>query len=193
MRTMVLLVLVGFVLLILGIFGGTDIAQRTIGWGIRFLADFFQIIGTGMIAWFSSNLPTWKELEWRNELDSLYIIFKGGILAYEYDFGEEGIDLNSQRSSIVVSVLEASRLLLDSALKTGELKILDFKEKKIYFEPGTLITVIIVAKAELDTISFLIKKIRKEFEKTFREILPNWNGERDVFIPATATIGQILS
>jgi len=186
-------VMVGLIVLILGILGSTDVMFRALGWPIRFLGDSFQILGTIMIALFSSSLPTWKELEWKNELDSLYVIYKGGTLAYEYDFGEGMFGFNAQQSAVVVSVLEASRMLLNSALKTGELKILDFKEKKIYFEPGEFITILIVAKTELDTINFLIKKIRKEFEKSFRDILPNWDGESDVFYPATSIIGKILS
>jgi len=192
-RTRSLFVIIGSTMLILGMLGNADIVYRAFGWGMRFLADLFQGIGIIVMTWSSMNLPTWKELEWKNDLDSLYVMYKGGTLAYEYDFGKSGRGIDKQQSSITVAQLEAARLSLDSELKSGELKILDFKEKKIYFETGEFITVIIVATTESRKIDLLIKKIRKEFEKLFRDQLPDWDGDHDVFFAATSLIGRILS
>nr|MDO8108787.1 hypothetical protein [Candidatus Sigynarchaeota archaeon] len=186
-------VMIGFTMLILGILGATDILTRLLGIGIRIASDMLQILGAAMVAWCSSKLPSWKELEWKNAIESLYVIYKGGILAYEYDFGKEAADTGAGQASITVSVLEASRIIVNQSLDTGELKVIDFKNKKIYFEPGEYITVIMVVNEQLDTLDYLIGRIRREFEHAFASVLPTWGGDNEVFVNATGIISRILS
>jgi hypothetical protein len=192
-RRFTVLIVIGFAILIVGVLGSTDVIQRALGLGVRLLADLFQLGGIVLVGWYSSRLPSWKELGWETALDSLYIIYKGGVLAYEYDFNEASQGIGHPRASAAVSALEAVRLLLDQAVSSGQLKIIDFKEKKLFFEVGNYITVIIVANEQLDTLDFLITKIRKEIEKAFSDMLPTWNGDSAEFRPATTIINRILS
>lgn len=193
LRRLSVLVALGFSILILGILGSTDVIQRSLGLGVRLIADVLQLVGIIMVGWFSSKLPSWKELEWETALDSLYIIYKGGVLAYEYDFIEASRGIGQARTSVAVSALEAVRLLLNQAAKSGELKVIDFKDKKLFFESGTYITVVVVASQELDILDFIVGKIRKEIEKAFADMLPTWNGDSNEFMPATTIISRILS
>jgi len=193
LRRLSVLVAIGFAILILGILGSTDAVQRPLGLGVRLLADTFQLGGVVTVGWFSSRLPSWKEIEWEIALDSLYIIYKGGVLAYEYDFHAASHGTSQTRTAAAVSTLEAIRLLFDQAVKSGELKIIDFKDKKLYIEAGDYITVVIVANQQLDSLDFIIEKIRKEIEKEFANILPTWNRDSAEFAPATTIISRILS
>ncbi|NMC07067.1 MAG: hypothetical protein GYA24_17760 [Candidatus Lokiarchaeota archaeon] len=193
LRRMVSLVVTGFCLLILGVLGSTDAVQRPLGLGVRLLADACQVGGVIMVGWYSSKLPSWKELEWETALDSLYIVYKGGVLAYEYEFNEASHNTGQPRAAAAVSALEAVRLLLDQVVDSGQLKIIDFKKKKLFFDIGDYITVIMVANEQLDTLDFLIRKIRKEIEKAFAGMLPTWDGTSASFAPATRIINRILS
>ncbi|MEX2719117.1 MAG: hypothetical protein Q6353_021605 [Candidatus Sigynarchaeum springense] len=193
LRQLSVLVAIGFSTLILGVLGSTDAIQRPFGLGVRFVADILQLAGIVMVGWFSSKLPSWKELEWETALESLYIIYKGGLLAYEYDFNEASQGAGQARTAIAVSALEAVRMLLNQVTKSGELKVVDFKDKKLFFESGKYITVIVVAKQQLDTLGYIISKIRKEIEKAFSDMLPTWSGDSADFAPATTIINRILS
>jgi hypothetical protein len=193
LRGIAFFMLLGFVLLILGILGSTDIIQRSLGLGIRLLADIFQIGGVLIIGIFSTRVPSWKELEWVRALHSLFVIYKGGILIYEHEFGDEGLRIDQGKVTTAVSVLEATRMFLNAAIDSGELKIIDFQEKKLYFETGEHVTVVMVVNEQLETIRFMIHKIRSEFEKMFASILHEWSGDASEFTPASAMINQVLS
>nr|MDO8113737.1 hypothetical protein [Candidatus Sigynarchaeota archaeon] len=192
-RSWSVFVILGFAVIIFGYLGSTDAILVTLGLGAGTASLLLQIGGVVLTAWYSFKLPSWKELEWKNSIDSLYVIYHGGVFAYEYDFGKGATEANLGSRSVTVSMLEASRFLLDEAMKTGELKIIDFKNKKIYFESGEYITVIMVTNVQLDTLNFLMRKICQEFERAFASVLPDWNGDSEVFAPATSLIGRILS
>jgi hypothetical protein len=183
----------GFAFLILGILGSTDLIQRSLGLGTRVLADAFQIVGVVIIGAFSARVPTWKELEWEKAFDSLLVIYKGGLLLYEHKFGDARSRIDGGKVATAVSVLEATRMFLTTAIGSGELKVLDFDKRKLYFETGKYVTVVTVANQELDTLGFIIHKIRIGFERGFASSLVDWNGDSSVFDTASAMINRIMS
>ncbi len=186
-------VLTGFLMLIFGSLGSTDWVQRLLGLGIRVLADIFQLGGVVIIGISSFRVPTWKELGWEKAFDSLFVIYKGGILLYEHQFGNARPQIYDGKMDTAVSVLEATRNLLNTVIGSGELKVLDFDKRKLYFETGEHVTVVAVTNQELETLGFIIHKIRVEFEHAYASLLPNWNGDYSVFSATSAMINRILS
>ena len=181
----------GFVMLILGLMGATDVMTRIFGLGFRLAADSLQIAGIILITTFALKLPSWKELEWRKAARKAYFIYKGGMLLHEHSFGDN-IDA-SKNSLLIASVLETAKTVLQQSLESGQLKIIDLEDKKIYFQQGKWIMVALVANEQLDSLEFLASKITREFERFFEEQLVNWNGDTDIFQLTATLIPTILN
>ncbi|MFX0099491.1 MAG: hypothetical protein ACFFCS_07910 [Candidatus Hodarchaeota archaeon] len=191
-KTQTIVMLVGFIMLILGMMGATDVMTRYVGLGFRTAADILTICAMLTLAFFSLKIPSWNELDWRDSIYSLYFIYKGGIITYSYDF-KEYAEKEGLTAGLTAGALESSKLILDGVLKEGELKVIDSQDKKIYYEPGLYITTVIIADAQLESLEILAQKISDEFESFFADNLPTWDGDNAIFLPARALIEEIFS
>jgi len=186
-----ILMIVGISIIILGYFGATDLAIRDFGGlPIRFLADISSIVGIGMVGWFFSALPSWREIEWHTALDSMFVIYKGGICIYQNDFGRPS-EINKDQSILVGSVIEIIKSILQEAI-SEKLRILNFKNKKILFEQGASVSVAMIADVESESLKFLLHKFLTRFERFFKNILKDWDGDNSEFEPTKGLIKEIF-
>lgn len=183
---------IGIVFFILGFLGETDLAVKLLGglW-IRFLSDIFTITGIGMLGLFFSMLPSWREIEWRASLKSMFVIYAGGICIYQHDFVMQLDDINQSTMMMVGGALEMVKTLLDQ-VTSGKLKVLDFNDKKILLEQGKMVMVIMIADMESESLNFLLHEFLERFERFFQPILVDWPGDIADFSPAKALIKEVF-
>jgi len=184
--------IIGILLFCLGFMGATDIVIRNLGGlPIRLLADIFSITGIGMLGLFFSLLPSWREIEWRAALKSMFVIYKGGITIYQHDFEMELDDINQSTMMMIGGALEMVKSLLEQ-VTSGKLKVLDFKDKKILLEQGESVMVVMIADMESESLSFLLHEFLVRFERFFQPILDDWPGDLADFAPAKALVKEIF-
>lgn len=176
----------------LGFVGMTDFAIRYFGLGlwIRLIGMLLQIGGILIIAFFFLRLPTWNELEWRDSLHSLIVVYSGGISMYQHDFRQKGKEINP---ILISGALEMIKSLLNEVLPKGQLKVLDVQEKKIIVEQGIYITVAMIADAKLESLELLLHSFVNDFEQFFGQYLPDWEGDTDIFAPTKAIVEKIFA
>ncbi|MFX0100975.1 MAG: hypothetical protein ACFFCS_15475 [Candidatus Hodarchaeota archaeon] len=190
LRLNTIIMFIGAFSLILGVIGATDMVLRTLGALFLPISQLLQIIGIFLISVFSLRLPSWQEIEYKNAIYSLMVIYKGGELLFEHDF----IEHDKRISSIIVAgSIESSTTLLEGVFKTGTLKVLDLEQKKILLEKGENITIALVAEAQLESLEFLLHATRMEFESFFSAELEDWKGDKDIFKPARYIIEKIFA
>nr|MDO8116751.1 hypothetical protein [Candidatus Sigynarchaeota archaeon] len=187
------LMIVGLVLLIVGFLGATDIAIENIGIWVRLLGDGMQISGVFMMGIFFSLLPSWREIEWKETIESLYVVYKGGVPIFTYDFmsGDVKKEDESQSSVRMAQTLEVIGSLLSEVLNKGSLKILDMGTKKVIVEQGEHVLFALVANAELDSLKIFLRDFRIAFERFFPE-LDKWSGDPTEFELAHGLVGKVF-
>nr|MDO8086124.1 hypothetical protein [Candidatus Sigynarchaeum springense]MDO8119662.1 hypothetical protein [Candidatus Sigynarchaeota archaeon] len=183
---------IGLLIFMLGWMGATDFAMRNLGglW-IRLIADILQCVGLSTLGLFFSLLPSWREIEWRAALKSLFVIYRGGSCVYQHDFtgGEALADANT----IMGGVVEMVKSVLDQVLLPGSMKVFDFKDKKMLMEQGKFATIAVIADSVSDSLCYMIHDFTSRFEVYFGNILQDWNGDTTVFEPTRILIKWLFN
>jgi hypothetical protein len=173
----------GLAMFITGWIGATDVAVRIIGIGqwMRLIADFLQIGGLCILGLFFSLLPSWREIEWRSSLKSLFVIYQGGTCIFQHDF--TGRKEESSASMMMGGVVEMVKSVLDQVLLPGTLKVFDFKDKKMVLEQGKYVSVAVVADHVSDSLDYVLHEFVTQFEAFFGKVLQDWSGDSSLFEP----------
>ena len=76
----------------IGFLATTDFVIRSLDIGIvsYFIGVLVQICALGILAYSFLRLPSWRELEWREAIHSIFVIYHGGMMLFNYDFKETG-------------------------------------------------------------------------------------------------------
>lgn len=178
------IMITGLAMFVTGWIGATDVAVRLMGIGswMRLIADVLQVVGLGVMGLFFSLLPSWREIEWRSSMRSLFVIYQGGTCIYHHDFaGEEGA---TSAVMMMGGVVEMVKSVLDQVLLPGTLKVFDFKDKKMVLEQGKYVSVAVVADHVSDSLDYVIHEFTTQFEAFFEKVLEDWSGDSSIFEPA---------
>ncbi len=161
----------------------------------REVASIISLTGSigSIIVWTSIFLSfeTFTEFDWSEKMRELFIIAPNGITLFHYSFQKKTIH---HIPDLVSSGLTGVKDILAEMVQSNrELKVVDHQDVKIIFGYGIYSTMALIAyenfKIYHSKLSFLITK----FENLFQDILPNWQGQVDVFIPAGRLIEEIFS
>lgn len=185
------LLLIGLVLYVLGITGGTKIAMDIIGLQVRLIADILKIFGLTTIIIGFYNLPTFGEFDWKEKLREMYIISSDGILIYHYTFSSSNI--STDHDLIAGGVYGIKEMLSEMTASKQKLHIIDHEDVKIFFEYGEFVISALICEEERRTVSFKLREFTREFESFFKTALKSWNGNLDLFQPSKALIEKHFS
>lgn len=180
--------IIGLAMFLTGWIGATDFAVKLIGIGswMRLVADVLQLVGLGILGLFFSLLPSWREIEWRAALKSLFVVYKGGTCVYQHDFS--GRAESESNKMMMGGVVEMVKSMLDQVLLPGNVKVFDFKDKKLLLEQGTHVSVAVVADFATDSLDYMLHEFTGRFEAFFGRILEDWGGDSSVFEPTKILI-----
>ncbi len=180
--------IIGLLVFILGWMGATDIVIKNFGIGnwMRLIADLMQIGGLSVLGWFFSLLPSWREIEWRASMKSLFVIYRGGTCVYQHDF--TGRAESTDSNLMMGGVVEMVKSVLDQVLLPGTLKVFDFKDKKMVLEQGKNISVAVVADSVSESLEYVLHDFVNRFEVFFGKVLDDWSGDSSVFEPTKVII-----
>lgn len=156
----------------------------------RFIGDLMQVVGEVSLSIYFLKIPTYRELEWKRNLNSIIVIAKGGINVFKHDFKKDRAR-EELHPALVSSAIDVIRSLL-SELITGELKVLDNEDTKILIERGELVTVAMIADDNLESLNFLLHQFRVEFEAFFWKTLQDWDGDSDSFKSAEIVLERVF-
>ncbi|MFX0072498.1 MAG: hypothetical protein ACFFAO_15545 [Candidatus Hermodarchaeota archaeon] len=181
---------IGFLFTFLGYALTTRFLINVYGLTTRFFGDLFQIIGFLMLSRFFLTVPSITEYYWREELRSIYIVHKSGLLIFEKHFNKEHELINE---SVITGTLTMIKMILDEHLETHEKSILEKDNKTIIIQPKEFIYGIAISNRNLTPIHILLNKFLERIEMIYYYILENWSGDLQVLSPIEDIANEIFN
>jgi CRISPR/Cas system-associated endoribonuclease Cas2 len=178
----------------IGFLATTDSVIRNLGIGVYsyFLGVLIQICALGVLAYTFLKLPSWRELEWREAIRSIFVIYRGGMMLFNYDFKESDEKARKMNPLLVAGALEMAKSVLTGMMQTETVKVLDLQDKKVIFEQGDKVMVSLITDQYYESLAMLTHEFVVQFERFFASVLPSWQGDVDVFAPTKALVSKIF-
>ena len=136
------------------------------------------------------SFETFTELDWPKKLKDLFIIYKSGVNLFHFSFTQEENLPNPQLISAGLSGIKA--FIAKMMRSEDNLKIVDHENLKLIFEYGKHATSVLVASENLHIYRLKLANLMNQFENLFQDILPDWIGEIDQFLPTRHLVKQVF-
>ncbi|MFX1453210.1 MAG: hypothetical protein ACFFCM_20420, partial [Promethearchaeota archaeon] len=136
------------------------------------------------------SFETFTEFGWKEKLKELYIIAPNGGTLFHYSFEKETIQ---KVHDLVSAGLTGYKEIIAEIIQSKQtLKVMDHQDLKILFEYGTYSTIALIAYENLKIYQSKLDSLIKQFENLFQDVLSNWNGETELFLPSKRLIEEIF-
>ncbi len=126
-------------------------------------------------------LPIFMEVNWRENLDQVYIIHRGaGIPIFHTKFGETAPAPNAPKELagelVAGGIVGITAMLKEISQSTETMKLFDHGDVKILCEYGENVLIVLYAKVEFHIYWEKLAHLRATVEELFGTILQNWSG-----------------
>ncbi len=158
--------------------------------GAKVIGHSFFLCGLFLAAIGFWTLPELRELEWRETLRHLYLIMKSGLCVFDHSFKVE----QTTDSDLVAGGITGITQLIPEMTKSEEkVEVIQQKDTKILLKYGQYVNIALIAKADLHTLHAKLDTFIAEFESLYKHVLPEWNGNADIFIPTLALVEKFFT
>ncbi len=159
------------------------------GLSLRIVGQVFQIIGIVVLAIFFTSLPSLSEQDWKNKIDKLFLMRATGICVYYKFFRDQTSKRNEQNISGAINTIKM--ILKEISDEEGEMVI--EKEGKVLITcQGKYITGVIIADQNLNSLNFLLKRLIEKVEFLYSNIIRDWDGAMEIFLPIEKITKEIF-
>jgi len=185
--------ILGFsILLILsGYIFSLDIIYSILGLVSRLIGNSLQLIGVCILFILFRNLAPFFEFDWRDKIENIYILNKGGINLYSKSYIEEPKSIDDQ---FITGVLSSVNIMLNELMNTrdNKISIIEKKNKIVTIYSSDLIIGVLVSTKELEYFKHNLKRLVLKIEILYKNLLINWDGDRSKFSPLKDIINDIF-
>jgi len=182
--------MLGATILILGFGGTSDPIMSMLGLNIRIVGDIMQIIGIIVLSIFFINLPSLSEKHWKNKIDKLFLMRASGICIY-YKFFRD--PTNNRQEQIISGAINTIKIILKEISHSDGEMVIEKEGKVLITYQGKYITGVIVADQNLSSLNFLLKRFIEKVEFLYSNIIRDWDGAMEIFLPIENITKEIFS
>jgi hypothetical protein len=180
LRAKIYFSILGTILLSVGFGATSDPFLIAFGLSLRLVGNIFQMIGIIVLAIFFTSLPSLAEQDWKNKIDRLFLMRASGICVYYKFFKDSTNKREEQNVSSAVNTIKM--ILKEISHDEGEMVI--EKEGKVLITcQGKYITGVIIADQNLNSLHFLLKRLIEKVEFLYSNIIRDWDGAMEIFLP----------
>ncbi|MHA1460188.1 MAG: hypothetical protein ACTSO8_01800 [Promethearchaeota archaeon] len=172
--------ILGVILLGLGFGATSDPIVSLFGLNLRLVGDIMQIVGIIILATFFTNLPTLSEQNWKDKIDKLFLMRDSGICIY-YKFFKDPTNKREEQN-IAGAINTIKMILKEMSNKEGEM-VIEKEGKVLITSQGKYITGVIIADQNLNSLNFLLKRLIEKVEFLYSNIIRDWDGAMEIFLP----------
>jgi hypothetical protein len=169
-------------LLLIGIFLTSNYSIILLQIPIRLIGSLLQLFGIIYFVIFFLRYPILSAFELEDKFEELFLINKNGACIFYKSYITKSDLLDKH---LVTSAITSVNIMLKEILKpeTKEVSLIKKKGKLIYIVPSELITGVIISKEESKLIEFHMKQLITKVGQVYKNVLKDWNGDLDIFIP----------
>ncbi len=172
--------ILGAIILGLGFGATSDPIVNVLGLNIRLVGDIMQIIGIIVLSIFFINLPSPSEQDWKGKIDKLFLMRPSGICIYYKFFRDPTNNREEQNISGAVNTIKI--ILKEISHDDGEM-VIEKEGKVLITNQGKYITGVIIADQNLNSLNFLLKRLIEKVEFQYSNIIRDWDGAMEIFLP----------
>jgi len=177
----VVLLIISMVSLFFGFILGSEMILDILGPLSKLIADIFHLASVILLFLFFINLPPFSEFDWRDKIESLFIMDSSGLCLYNKFFKINSENINE---NLITGSLTTIKLLLEKI--TYQRSISVFRKKggsTTIIYPGKYITGVLFCDEDLMSLKVKLFKLVNKIESLYWTIFSNWNGNMEVFTP----------
>ncbi|MCK4286839.1 MAG: hypothetical protein KAX18_11580 [Candidatus Lokiarchaeota archaeon] len=182
--------ILGAILLGFGFVATSDPIVSLFGLILRLVGDIFQIIGILILGIFFINLPSLSEQNWKDKIDKLFLMRDSGICVY-YKFFKDPTNTR-QEQNISGAINTIKMILKEISNEDGEM-VIEKEGKVLITYQGKYITGVIIADQNLNSLNFLLKRLIEKAEFLYSNIIRDWDGAMEIFLPIENIFQEIFS
>ena len=172
--------ILGALLLGFGFVATSDPFVGLFGLILRLVGDIFQIIGILILAFFFINIPSLSEQNWKDKIDKLFLMRASGICVY-YKFFKD--PTNTRQDQIMSGAINTIKMMLKEISQEDGEMVIEKEGKVLITCQGRYITGVIVADQNLSSLNFLLKRFIEKVEFLYSNIVRDWDGAMEIFLP----------
>ncbi len=170
----------------------TDIFGLT----IRLIGSLLQLVSISLMYYVFGTIPPFSEFEWKDKIEDIYLIEKGGIALFHKNFLKRKSDLVEDH--LISGAISTVSIMLQEFFAEGApekegFSIIKKKGKIIIIYSGEFVNCVVICKEELNFIKYYIKKFVQKFETLYHNVLVEWNGDTNIFSPVETLIDDYFS
>jgi len=180
----ILLILSGYIL-------SQEIIVSILGFITRLVGNSVQLIGIGLLFFIFRNLVPFFEFDWRDKIENIYILDKGGINLYTKSYTEE---IKSIDEHYISGAFTSVNIMLNELMnaKNNKISIIEKKNKVITIYSSEFIIGVLVSTEELEYFKHNLRKLVLKIEILYKNLLINWKGDRNEFSSLKEIINEIF-
>jgi hypothetical protein len=171
-----------------------DELTEFLGLQIRLLAIIIQLIAIILIFSFFRNIPPFYEFNWRDKIESIFIMNKDGI-CLSNRFYTDAVEIADR--FLITGSLTSVNIMLNEIVNPKdydlyELSIIKKKGKIINIFTAEKLIGVLISKEELEFFKYNLKSLVLKIEQVYANILAKWDGDLSIFTPIGNFIDEIF-
>lgn len=116
----------------------------------------------------------------KDKIDKLFIMRDSGICIY-YKFFKD--PTNTRGEQIISGAINTIKLILKEISHDDGEMVIEKEGKVLITNQGKYITGVIIADQNLDSLKFLLKRFIEKVEFLYSNIIRDWDGTMEIFLP----------
>jgi hypothetical protein len=181
-----------FLIIAVGVFCATQFGITPLNYTLRFTGSIIQLIAIIVITFFSIKLPALAEYDWKEKIEELYLINNAGICLLHRNFSGKIDTIDEHLKAGAITSINIILQSLTPSQKTRT-SIIEKKGKILTIYSGSFSSGVIISTEELRPITYHLKEFIQKFEAIYADMLLDWRGDTDIFVPVDAMVNQFFA
>lgn len=183
---------IGGIIIIVGYALNSDFTLGQFGVWIRVIGDLIVIVGLNLFMYGLKSLPDLGEFDWKQRIRALLIINrKDGVCLFSRFFNTTQED-SASREVLIAGALSSVQTVLKELSGKDTIESVQLSDKALIFDTHTSFIGVIIADAPFRSLQYRLLQFTREFEMIFQDILQNWDGNVNIFLPADVMADKIF-
>ncbi|MHA1150996.1 MAG: hypothetical protein ACTSR8_22470 [Promethearchaeota archaeon] len=146
----------------------SDLAVNLFGFQMKLVGDVLQLIGTIILSIFAISIPPLTEINWRDKVNSVFLMLKTGPCLFNRVFFESDDPLDK---NIITGFISSVNIMLEKLTKTKGTSIFKKSEEIAIVYPSNYIIGVSFCKEDLMSLRRILQRFVIKTEKIFGNLL----------------------